>query len=221
LLYPWPQAVNLRQAVEPDEFNMNFRHWHDKYGWKAKGHLGNLGLCSGAIYRTEAFMSIAQADRTGGGDAQTVHIEHTVPVSTLVQKWQNFRDPNVPLAIETVYAWMFVHSVCTAFTDIERALGLAPYDRTTLALNAPPEDQPEVGGPSWFNRPFRRYDAHPANGTVFNVLTGQVINSGEWSFVHHFQSILDLLYEAGAPFEQRRRIVRAAVPILQRFVETA
>src|SRR5205814_1876893 len=59
------------------------------YGWKALGKVNDLGLCSGALYRSARYLAIPLDKRNGSKRnkqvKQNVHIEHTIPVGVLMK----------------------------------------------------------------------------------------------------------------------------------------
>ena len=207
---PNPQVTRLSTSETAGTFNMDFRHWHNRFGWKAGDALPNRGLCSGAIYRTERFMVLDQAARNGAAANQTVHIEHTIPVSVLDHKWRLVRQANgwAATSLEGTYAWMLVHSVTTAFHTDEEA-GLTGVQRANPAMD---------DGSPVFGKPFLRYAGHAGvRDAVWNVFTGKRVDLNGWTFNDHFDTVLGLLAEAGADTGRTAAIQREAANYLGRF----
>ncbi len=196
-----PRA-SVRALIDPkkETFGMSFRHSHNLFGWKAGDSLDKLGLCSGALYRTENFMKTAQGNRCGKArSGRTIHIEHTVPIATLNKAWKEVRANRVPSLAEA-YAWMFVHSVTTAVHADEMG-GIRGYERTTRALDRDAH---------WFNRPFVRYDFKEKPIVIWNVLTREKIDAATFSFADHFRMIGLLLEECKAGKDEIAAIRREA-----------
>jgi hypothetical protein len=59
-----------------------FANFMTSLGPKAKGPLKQGGLCAGAIFRTRAFIETEQ--RSGSKVDQSVHIEHTFPITAVL-----------------------------------------------------------------------------------------------------------------------------------------
>jgi hypothetical protein len=182
------QARRILDASNGDErarksLGDDLRHFHDKFGYKAKGKVRDGGLCSGAIYRTGLF--IKTRERNGSKKAQSVHIEHTFPVNELRSQIENRRFKTYFDAI----AWVLMHSVTTAFHESQKQ-HLTGRASNSNALNpASPE----------YLKPFVRYEKlHSADENVWNVFDLERIDPQEFTFEHHFDVVLRLLREAGA-----------------------
>ncbi|MBO9170023.1 hypothetical protein [Rhizobium sp. L245/93] len=190
--------AHTRRLMDPDEkkFGMAFRKCHNEFGWKASETLDKLGLCSGAIYRTEKFMLQHSSKRSGSKRfGQTVHIEHTVPIAELNRQWGKYRFGRVPTLAET-FAWVLFYSVSTAF-DIREKGGIKRYEsRNDAFLQAAPE----------YGRPFMRYNRMAEPPTIWNVLTRQEVVREEWSFRNNFAMIETLFEEARCDKEVTRSL---------------
>jgi hypothetical protein len=92
----------------------HLRQLHDKLGFKAKGPISDGGLCAGAIFRTQAFIDTEQ--RSGSKVGQSVHIEHTFPITELKAAIIKHGFPNYAHAL----TWLLKHSVATAFHEDEK-----------------------------------------------------------------------------------------------------
>ena len=68
--------------------NHLIRQFHNILGYRAAGTVEHGGVCAGCLYRTADFVNVSQDLRTGSRihhENQTrIHVEHTVPVSALV-----------------------------------------------------------------------------------------------------------------------------------------
>ncbi len=186
---PFSQIENLRACpTEGARTRMWLRRFHDRLGWKAKDDLRRGGLCSGAIYRTETFIRLAQDRRCGSRAGRTVHIEHTVPIGTLADAWARHRAEGVG-SLARSYAWLLSHSVATAFHDQEET-HVAAFRHTTHCFDQESD---------WYCRPFRRYDGLlNAGGAVWDVFHGRLVDAHELTFASHFGTVLALLTEARA-----------------------
>jgi len=189
-----PKAcVRALAGPAKDDYGMDFRQTHNIFGWMAGNSLRNRGLCSGAIYRSERFMSLPQAERNGSAGPrrslvhlQNIHIEHTVPIAEIKDRWSAYRSGRDVDVVEA-YAWMFVHSVSTAVHMQEKG-GLGSYERRTDAFDR---------SSPWFDRPFMRYSVLEQPPAIWNVLTGERIVPEAWSFRDHFSTVMRLLELGG------------------------
>ncbi|WP_294321217.1 hypothetical protein [uncultured Sphingomonas sp.] len=168
-----PQCVRLH---DNDIRNIDVRHMHNRFGWQAGGGTH----CAGALYRTEDFMALPEADRCGTKAlGQTVHIEHTVPVATLTRYivGSDRIDP------EDTVLWVLTHSVVTGVTDGpagERHRMVRRGQATRSHALAP--DQVD------HDRPFRRYD--PAgHSPIWDMVRGERIDPERFSFADHRHNI--------------------------------
>lgn len=165
---------------------MAVRKFHDKLGFCAKGKVSTGGLCSGAIFRTTAFMELPQESRSGARATQTVHIEHTVPANVLARKLES-RLGNTPV---TGMAWLFKHSVTTAMRKGQDRDYLKGVTQTTSAFDAGSENE---------GKPFKRYSAlFGAGEKVWDVWNRREVDPEESTFDSHLDTVLSVLREAGA-----------------------
>lgn len=168
-----PQCVRLH---ENDIRNIDVRHMHNRFGWQAGGQT----LCAGALYRTEDFMALAEADRCGTKAlGQTVHIEHTVPVATLTRciVGSDRIDP------EDTVLWVLTHSVVTGVTDgpTGERHRMVRHGQATRSHALTPDHVDH-------DRPFRRYD--PAgHSPIWDIVRGKRIDPERFSFADHRENI--------------------------------
>lgn len=201
----------VRSLADPSEtqFGMHFRQTHNIFGWMAGNTLKNRGLCSGAIYRSERYMSLDPLSRSGSAGPrktllhlQNIHIEHTVPIAVLNNRWAHYRQGKTPDLAET-YAWMFIHSISTAVHMAEKG-GLRSYESKTDAFD---KDHPH------YRLPFQRYTHSATPAVIWNVLSGERIDAARWSFADHFEMIDELFAAAGCDPAFAHQIRAKAVSI--------
>lgn len=88
---PFLQLDRLAKgSTDKKAISNDLRKFHDRFGWMAK-ESSSAGKCSGALYRTQAFIQLPSDERIGKKRGQTVHIEHTVPVNVLSMRWLEVR----------------------------------------------------------------------------------------------------------------------------------
>ena len=169
------------------------RQVHDFYGWKAKGDVRRRGLCSGALYRTAAYLRIPKNARCGSRLGKTVHIEHTVPVAVLTKSLRHeSRDFVSP---ERLHHHLMRLSVCTAMSfNEEQLLRKTPH--------RPPHPAFDDEGLQIGDLPFSRYAnltrIHP-DFRVYNVLTGDRLNLSKFTFADHTGALRFAAAQVGQP----------------------
>lgn len=175
------------QPSERSRLMLSLRKWHDQLGWRAAND--RLGRCVGAIYRTEGFIRIEPTDRDGSKSAgRNIHIEHTVPVKALFDRWRAETGAVSPSRARTA-SWFLFHSVATAVRlDEEGHIPRALRD-TTPCLDEPDRHRA---------KPFTRYADMRANGVVvWNVFDRQPVDIEQFTLADHFDVVLRLIEEAG------------------------
>ena len=177
------------------------RNAHDFYGWMSKS--GRLGECKGAIYRSEQYMKIALASRSGkrklkrrgeAYSANDVHIEHSIPVAVILEAiW--FERPKFMSAsneedvLEQLHKAFLTLSVCTALTRKEEAMCILK----NFKKKHPQFEGGRVLVPSIAEvHPFARYD-YSDGLRIFEVITGAEINPAAFTLADHKK----LIDEAG------------------------
>ncbi len=181
--------------------SMAIRKLHDKLGFCAKGDLRQGGLCSGTIFRTGSFIALPQEQRSGARARQTVHIEHTVPVTVLAARLENRVVTGGSDADEHL-AWLLKHSVTTAMRKGQDTAYFKGVTRSTTAFDS---------GSSDANKPLARYAELYADGeTVWDVWNGVEVGPGDLTFDRHFAIILEVLRETGASTSFVHRLEAAA-----------
>lgn len=110
------QNVNARQV----RINISdkIRKFHDYYGWKAKGTVNDLGLCSGTFFRTASYLSVSPDKRSGKKTDRKepfgIHVEHSIPVNTIRNL---LLDENIGISSpEDVFNCLNKYSVCVGFS---------------------------------------------------------------------------------------------------------
>tara|TARA_Y100000385_G_C13069485_1_gene628323 strand:+ start:705 stop:1373 length:669 start_codon:yes stop_codon:yes gene_type:complete len=166
-------ASKIASILDSDQpFNIKIRglirEIHNRYGWKAKDDLNELGLCSGAFFYTENFLKIAHGDRTGkirDYNKIKVHIEHTIPVHVIYQLLISQR--SVLKSADDVIKFIFKYSVCTAFSEEERSTSVKKNFNSC---------HPDIFPGSSIEidkiRPFKRYSS---DVKIYSVVTQGVI----------------------------------------------
>jgi hypothetical protein len=177
---------------------MAVRKFHDKLGFCAKGKVSTGGLCTGAIFRTAAFMDLPQERRSGARATQTVHIEHTVPANVLARELES-RIGDGPVV---GMAWLFKHSVTTAMKKGQDRDYLKGVTRTTSAFDEGSNDK---------GKPFKRYSTlFGAGEQVWDVWNRREVDPTEVTFEDHLDTVLSILNAAGAERTFIRQIETAA-----------
>ncbi len=166
---------------------IDVRHLHNKFGWQA----GNNIHCAGAFYRTEAFMRLPDQHRCGQKKAQTVHIEHTVPIASIVSAITAAR-PEGPSQIIT---WLLARSITTGVADGKgpeaerRRIVRRGYARRTDLFTPGHADE---------NLPFRRYDA--TSGTrIWDLVSRRPIDPDRFTMADHHANLKVALAWAALP----------------------
>lgn len=177
-----PNALK-RIGNQPKDLGSQLRQLHDHWGYCAKKGIN----CSGAIYRTKAFIDIPKHERLGtkGG---TVHIEHTVPINSLRKQIESF-DIARQWDIKFMLGWLLRHSVTCAF-----ARGTEKF-HSGYSINTNAFKNNHIHR----NKPFSRY-LHLTNQeiSVWNVWTGQKVDIEAFTFDEHAQTVKEILSHLGA-----------------------
>lgn len=176
-----PQFLRLQSRIVR---NIDIRHLHNYFGWQA----GADRSCVGAVYRTEAFMRLPDERRCGTKAlGQTIHIEHTVPIATLVRQLSMF----LPHEADEAIVWILARSVVTAVTgdiDGERyTMVQSGLSRSSHVFTAGHLDE---------CLPFRRYN-EMKHSAIWNVVTGCLVDTKTFSFADHRASMATVLRWAG------------------------
>jgi hypothetical protein len=169
---------------EPKRRGDDLRAIHNYFGYKALGTLRRRGLCSGAIYRTEAFLRMEQEDRSGARKNQTVHIEHTIPIHSLAWAIHEELPQYADGDWESALAWIIQHSVTTAFTKHQQTVGI-------LHGYAKRSDVFDMDSP-FFLKPFARYTPIFDQGEkIYNVFTETAVERST-GFDDHTETVEQL-----------------------------
>ena len=150
------------------------RKFHDFYGWKSKGMVQDLGLCSGAAYRTSGFLKIPPQSRSGkkvDRDSDIgVHIEHSIPVSLIrnliIEQSGSLKSP------EDVFNLILRFSLCTAFSRREETKFIAEGYASEHPQFSP---NSETLCPSTIE-PFKRYKP---GIRIYSMTSGQEVKPSE------------------------------------------
>lgn len=162
------------------EWGSIVRRLHDLYIWKAKDD----GLCRGAFYRTDNFINMPFKERSGAKKSQTVHIEHTIPVSLIgnsLKRWSG--ESGDQLSADAIHQALLTLSVCTAMCHS------ADRGRVRNGWN---HRHPQFESLSWDEvhcderlreiKPFARYDD---DVVVFDVVSREEIDKNKFSLLDH------------------------------------
>lgn len=154
----------INDLLSGQKISHRLRSFHDILGYKAKDTAEKGGLCVGCLYQSKRFLELPFEQRSGRKIAQTVHVEHTVPIRVLETYIQLFYTKNIAesdlklldqsLWNQTwLYWFLFKYSVTTAMTPDEghespRGMVLQGLGRNSYAL-----DKNHL----YFNQPMLRY----------------------------------------------------------------
>ncbi len=185
----------FQRMLNGDVRGIDLRHIHDRLGWAAKIDIP----CIGALYRTEAFIKTPDNERCGKKrPCQTVHIEHTVPISTMVSQLRSLNLTDFNKTLE----WILINSVVTAVrNENERhRMVIQGQSRSTNIFNFNHCD---------FQRPFRRYDPE-MHSPLWDIVTMREIDPEKFFITDHVKNIAAVLSWAGcedmflSPLTRRR-----------------
>ena len=160
------------------------RQIHNFYGWKAKDTRDALGVCSGAVYRSEGYLTVSPNDRSGKQKEGNVHIEHTVPVNCLLCAIRQERD-SFKSSMQ-LHKFLMRHSVCTALHKSERK-NLQHHDILNCREALFTKSDRVIG-----EYPFARYQSMRDKLRVYNIFTGKEINFSAFTFKDHQQALSGL-----------------------------
>ncbi len=149
---------------------------HDALEYRAMKN----GLCRGAIFRTEKFVTTIH--RSGTKPHQTVHIEHTIPIAELDRQLRAkfFGQP------EAATDFLLKFSVCTAFHMEEKSTGIT--QRYSSKSDAFDDDHAD------FERPFQRYRPLFAKPSViWNVFDKVKVDPNTFDFDQHGEIVQRLI----------------------------
>lgn len=189
---PFLQLARLAKgSTDKKAISNDLRKIHDRFGWMAK-ESSLAGKCSGALYRTQAFIQLPSDERIGKKRGQTVHIEHTVPVNVLSMRWLEVRKSGQEQELMPTFAWVMHHTVATAFhQDEQKTLNGVSKSTDCFAEGTP-----------GFGRPFKRYSRlYHQGGQVWDVYNGALVEPDMFSLDNHFANVVALAEEAGASLQ--------------------
>lgn len=149
------------------------RKFHDRLGWKAYGNV----RCSGALYRSLNFVDMPVEKRD---EQKAVHIEHTVPIKQLNERWRDKR-PHTQDNAERL-RWLLENSITTA---------MLPQEARDYIQKRHNSDNECFHQGQAYGLPFRRYGSMP----ILNAVTGKLIDPGVWSLTDHWSNMMRLLQD--------------------------
>jgi hypothetical protein len=170
----------VRRTYKPDDL---IRKTHNFYGWKAESTAAQRGVCSGTLYRTAGYMQVPLDGREGEGAGRNIHIEHTVPVCTLLRALERRIDDFATAC--NLHDYLMQHSVCVGFSRAEELAmnGVIARDITPAFDNE---------GNKICERPFLRYTPFLERGLdfeVLNVVTGKAVDLTRFTFDEHVRTM--------------------------------
>ena len=192
--------------------SMPIRKTNDLFGWRSGPDGNGRDLCRGAFYRTVDFIRLPQQQRSGRKEGRTVHIEHTVPIRVLADRWVE-QKTRATANRTTAVAWTLVHCVCTALHHRQEAELKDCRDRTECF---------ETKSPAYL-RPFKRYDrAASVSCHVWDVVRGVKVDADTFTFAHHYENVLAMLKECGTQAQLKAvkrigstfEVVQAKLPVV-------
>jgi len=174
--------------------NVRARKAHDYYGWMSKE--GKLGACRGAIYRSKDYMKIPLEKRSGKKlrgeqySSHHVHIEHSVPVSIILEYFWQHKDILLEMDEQKKLHKTFLSiSVCTALTRYEEKSCI----KTGLIKKHPEFENGKILTNSLTDiHPFKRYD-FSRGLKIHEVINGKEICPDSFTLKDH----VNLMAEAG------------------------
>jgi len=146
------------------------RQFHDFYGWMSKGSLIDVGLCSGAFYRTIEFINIDPVLRSGSKHDRKleygIHIEHTIPVASI--RSVLFNNVNEQTSPKEIFNMILAYSVCTGFSRIN--------ERTNI-IKGYNSKHPQISDGKLLSpneiKPFLRYNK---DTVIYSILSGNTVS---------------------------------------------
>ena len=156
--------------VSKDPIPDFIRKFHDFYGWMSKGNLMEVGLCSGAFYRTIEFINIDPTLRSGRKNDKKleygIHIEHTIPVASI--RSVLFNNVNEQTSPKEIFHMILTYSVCTGFSRInERTIIIKGYNS-----KHPQISDGKLLSPNEI-KPFLRYNK---DTVIYSILSGNTVS---------------------------------------------
>ncbi len=174
----------FRRMLNGDVRGIDLRHIHDRLGWAAKNDI----LCIGALYRTEAFIQLRDEERCGNKrSGQTVHIEHTVPISTMVSQLRGLKPTRFSETLKWILRWSVVTAVRDGAGQERHTMVRKGQSRSTNIFNVNHCD---------FQRPFRRYD-DKKHSQLWDIVNVREIDHEKFSIADHVANIATVLKWAG------------------------
>lgn len=195
----------VARAAPTKTTNHLIRQFHNILGYRAAGSVERGGVCAGCMYRTADFVNVSQDLRTGSRtyhENQTrIHVEHTVPVSTLVDHLES-----VPAAF-TLLEFVTFLIQCSVVTAATEPQGRVLSDRAPVGRVRPGyASRSDVFDLSHkhANLPFMRYH-HEQDFVIYNVLNNSTVAAHAFSLADHADCVRLLV--AQVPHLQARIMI--------------
>ena len=179
-LNPYQISISIRNSIITQKRKLSkvskdpipdfIRKFHDFYGWMSKGNLMEVGLCSGAFYRTIEFINIDPTLRSGRKNDKKleygIHIEHTIPVASI--RSVLFNNVNEQTSPKEIFHMILTYSVCTGFSRIN--------ERTNI-IKGYNSKHPQISDGKLLSpneiKPFLRYNK---DTVIYSILSGNTVS---------------------------------------------
>lgn len=179
-LNPYQISISIRNSIITQKRKLSkvskdpipdfIRKFHDFYGWMSKGNLMEVGLCSGAFYRTIEFINIDPTLRSGRKNDKKleygIHIEHTIPVASI--RSVLFNNVNEQTSPKEIFNMILAYSVCTGFSRIN--------ERTNI-IKGYNSKHPQISDGKLLSpneiKPFLRYNK---DTVIYSILSGNTVS---------------------------------------------
>ncbi len=177
---PYQNSISIRNSIITQKRKLSkvskdpipdfIRKFHDFYGWMSKGNLMEVGLCSGAFYRTIEFINIDPTLRSGRKNDKKleygIHIEHTIPVASI--RSVLFNNVNEQTSPKEIFHMILTYSVCTGFSRIN--------ERTNI-IKGYNSKHPQISDGKLLSpneiKPFLRYNK---DTVIYSILSGNTVS---------------------------------------------
>ena len=171
-LNPYQISISIRNSIITQKRKLSkvSKDPIPDYGWMSKGNLMEVGLCSGAFYRTIEFINIDPTLRSGRKNDKKleygIHIEHTIPVASI--RSVLFNNVNEQTSPKEIFHMILTYSVCTGFSRIN--------ERTNI-IKGYNSKHPQISDGKLLSpneiKPFLRYNK---DTVIYSILSGNTVS---------------------------------------------